>query len=261
MEVEAASLELLCAVWVVRHGVAPERVAGGTAVPVVVADVVAGVRRWAVWTSWPDEWGGWPLRWTNKAAVALAAWWGCTDSVQFCLGEVEAPLRKAALRYALERCASGGRLAMMQWLVHEAGADVHAQHDAILSWTIANGHLAVVQWLVERGVDVHAMGECALRWSAYGGHLAVVQWLVQVAGADIAVGGNDALHSAAARNHPAVVRWLISPESGREWTASHLRLVLRWNAHREAVRRVLRPAIARLESLDPLLRRSKRRKK
>ncbi len=356
MEVEAASLELICAVWAVRHGVAAEELAGGTAIPQPVANVVAGVRRWAVWNggaACPAEWAAWQPRWTHNTAVALAAWWGSTDGVQFLLSKMRAPERKAAKDRALERCATGGRLAMVQWLVgegatsvgpalrksvahghlavaqwlvaegradvntrgqgvytplrmsaesghlavvrwlveeagadvhalgdiafqesaarghlhvarwlvEEGGADEHAQDDHVLGWAARNGQFAVLRWLIEeRGMNVHAWEESALVESAYEGHLAQMQWLVEVAGADIFAAGERALGASAGGGQVAVMEWLLGPESGREWTASPLRLMLRWRRVHKAAREVLGPAIARLEGLDPLLRRSKRRK-
>jgi ankyrin repeat protein len=44
------------------------------------------------------------------------------------------------------------------------------------------GHLAVVQYLIEKGANVRADGDAALRWAANNGHLAVVQYLKNVIG-------------------------------------------------------------------------------
>jgi len=62
---------------------------------------------------------------------------------------------------------------------------VTALHFATLA-----GHLAVVQWLVQDAkADVAAVAEngaTALHYAAHHGQLAVVQWLVQDAQADVA---------------------------------------------------------------------------
>ena len=58
---------------------------------------------------------------------------------------------------ALHAAANEGHLAVVQFLV-EKGADVNSDHDG---WTplymaTGHGHLAVVQFLVEKGADIHA---------------------------------------------------------------------------------------------------------
>ena len=62
-------------------------------------------------------------------------------------------------------------------LALQHGADVHANDDEALRWASANGHLAVVQFLVEHGANVHANNDGARRWASEKGRLAVVKFL------------------------------------------------------------------------------------
>ncbi len=147
MEVEAASLELLCAVWVVRHGVAAERVAGGTAVPVVVADVVAGVRRWAVGKRREVYLRGGARK---ISALLKAAGVGSVEGLQFALGETPADERASAKDWALDMAARKGQLDVVRWLVEQGGVDVYGGEDAALQESVAEGHDHVFRWLQER---------------------------------------------------------------------------------------------------------------
>ncbi len=220
MEVEAAPLELLCAVWVVRHGVAAERVAGGTAVSVVVADVVAGVRRWAV-----DDVDKWFHGTTSLEKAGLV---GSAEALQFCLGEMATTQRQKEANWVLSRSALRGKLAAVQWLVDEAGADLHADVDYALLQSAEEGHVDVVRWLVAKGADVHADDDRALLWSACKGHLPVVRFLVEEGGADVHAGGDRPLRGSATFGRLAVVQWLVE-EGGADVNADEAR-PLYWSA-------------------------------
>ena len=148
MEVDAASLELVCAVWVVQQDVPAERLARGTAVPVVVADVVASVRRWVL-SGGEDPQG--PLQKTKFERAMMVLDW---EGVRFCQGEMAQEQRQAVMRDALMGCARGGYLAILRWLVEEGG-DIHALNDLAPQWSIYEDHLDVVEWLVstESGIE------------------------------------------------------------------------------------------------------------
>ena len=57
------------------------------------------------------------------------------------------------------------------------GADIHADDEGALQWASQNGHLEVVQYLVEQGADIHAYDDYALRMASWHGHLEVVKYL------------------------------------------------------------------------------------
>ncbi len=215
MEVAAASLELLCAVWVVRHSVAAERVAAGTAVPHPVADVVAAVRRWALGGK-----GAICLRWKPKKVTALvrAALVGSMEGVQFALGEMPPDEREEAKEWALDSSAGEGKLDVVQWLVEEKGVDVHGGRSAPLWCSAGGGHLNVVRWLVEHaGAVDQADGRC-LENAASNGHLPVVRWLLEEGGGDVHANDDDALYSAAETGNLPLVRWLVE-EGGADANA------------------------------------------
>ncbi len=203
---EVVSLEVLCCVQVVRHGVAEERVERGVAVPVTVADTLEAVRAWAVGKQ--GEWclGGVLVR---QTPLILAAGEGSVEGLWFCWGELPAEDRREKGRWALAMAARKGRLLAVQWLM-EHEADVRAHNDVALRWSAERGHLAVVQCLAEHGADVAAADNAALRWSAAHGHLPVVEWLVENgAGAVIGSKATTVLATSAADGHLSTVQWLV----------------------------------------------------
>jgi len=107
--------------------------------------------------------------------------------------------------YALRWASMNGHLSVVQFLVQH----VHADNDYALCWASYYGHLPVVQFLVQHGADVHACNDYALRWASNYGHLPVVQFLVQH-GADVHAENDDALRCASYNGHLAVVQFLKS---------------------------------------------------
>jgi hypothetical protein len=78
-----------------------------------------------------------------------------------------------------------GHLSVVQWLVQRFGLtaeDARDSNNEALSWACENGHLAVAQWLATHfeltAKDVRANGNEALRLACYYGYLEVAQWLV-----------------------------------------------------------------------------------
>jgi ankyrin repeat protein len=108
-----------------------------------------------------------------------------------------------ALRYS----AGNGHLYIVQYLV-EHGADIHADNDCALRLSAANGHLETVKYLVEHGADIHAEMDYSLCWGAKNGHLETVKYLVEN-GADIHAKTNYAIRLSAKNGHIEVVNYLI----------------------------------------------------
>eukprot|EP00808_Paulinella_micropora_P029330 g56047.t1 len=124
-----------------------------------------------------------------------------------------------------------------------------------LYFAAANGHLAVVRFLVwDGGADVNkttARGRTPLYAAAGNGHLQVVKWLVEWGGADVdrtTRRGRTALLCAMARGQEGVVRWLAEARLPKATSACCVFLgggcalegVVRWLAEARLPRLVLR---------------------
>ncbi len=109
---------------------------------------------------------------------------------------------------ALRWSANNGHLPVVQYLIEQCGSDVHADHDSALCWSAENGHLPVVQYLVEHGANVHAEDDYALRSSATNGHLSVVQYLVEH-GADVHADEDYALCMSSRIGYLPIVQYLV----------------------------------------------------
>ena len=71
--------------------------------------------------------------------------------------------------------ANNGHLNVVEYLVDQ-GANIHVLNDA-LRYAARNGHLNVVEYLVNQGADIHANDDEALRFAARNGRLNVVEYL------------------------------------------------------------------------------------
>lgn len=89
-------------------------------------------------------------------------------------------------------------------LAFQNGADVHAHDNAALRWASENGHVPVVEFLLQHGAIID---DYSLLVAANNGHLPVVRVLVKhgVSVRD----GNEALWKAAANGHLDVVEFLV----------------------------------------------------
>ncbi|GKU08993.1 unnamed protein product, partial [Fusarium langsethiae] len=117
---------------------------------------------------------------------------------------------------ALQAASSEGHLKIVQILV-DKGADVNAQggkYGNALQAASYKGHPEIVQILVDKGADVNAQGGYygnALQAASSEGHLEIVQILVDK-GADVnAEGGyyDNALYAASSGGHPEIVQILL----------------------------------------------------
>ena len=61
-----------------------------------------------------------------------------------------------------------------------SGVNVHSFNDYALRWSVLNGYLSVVKYLVEKcDADIDADDDCALNWSARYNHPAIFKYLVK----------------------------------------------------------------------------------
>jgi len=110
--------------------------------------------------------------------------------------------------YALRVASENGHVSVVQFLVEVGHADVHADDDGALNVASLYGHLAIVQFLVEHGANVHACDDAALHVASQNGHLAVVQFLV-TQGANVHALDENALSVASRNGHLPVVQFLV----------------------------------------------------
>ncbi len=186
----------------------------------------------------------WLVREENMWHTPLgrAAARGKFEGMQFCLGETAPAERLGEMASALVAAAISGHVAVVQWLA-ERGADVHHDHEKAVQFSAFNGHLPMVRWLVEEGgADVHTPFWGPLRCSAWRGHLPVVQWLVEEGGADVHTDHDAALWMSAECGQLAVVQWLVEEGGANVHAAANA--ALRYSAHKEhlaVVRYLLSP--------------------
>ncbi len=107
----------------------------------------------------------------------------------------------------LRWASANGHLAVVKYLV-ERGADIHTDNNIALSFASENGHLPVVKYLVKNKADIRADNDYALRHASEYGHLPVVKYLVE-RGADIHALNDDALRIASYNGHLPVVKYLV----------------------------------------------------
>jgi serine/threonine-protein phosphatase 6 regulatory ankyrin repeat subunit B len=112
--------------------------------------------------------------------------------------------------------ASNGHLEIVQWLLQNGAAlaEKNENGDTALLCAALNGHLEIVQWLLQNGVALAEKdedGDTALLCAALNGHLEMVQWLLQN-GATLSEkneNGDTALLCAACYGHLEIVQWIL----------------------------------------------------
>jgi len=103
---------------------------------------------------------------------------------------------------ALESASGRGNTEIVRILLF-SGADVHADDDAALDWTVYHGHAEVVRIPLSAGANVYADDDAPLREAARNGHIGIARLLL-AAGAD------------------SVAAWLVASEFARTKTAATL---------------------------------------
>ena len=109
--------------------------------------------------------------------------------------------------------AQNGHLAIVEKLI-ERGVNINVNdfsdndYATALQYAAGNGHASVVQLMIDNGADIHSDSEFAVRKAAQYGHLPVVEVLFKY-GADIRALNDAALEFAAENGHLHVVEFLI----------------------------------------------------
>ena len=109
---------------------------------------------------------------------------------------------------ALSEASANGHLAVVEFLLAH-GADVHANDDLALSLASLYGEVAIVEVLLAHGADVHAADDVALRDASGQGYAAVVEVLL-AHGADVHANDDAALRNAIFNGHSTVVEVLLA---------------------------------------------------
>lgn len=109
--------------------------------------------------------------------------------------------------------AQNGHLAIVEKLIERGvniNIDDHSDNDyaTALQYAAGNGHASVVQLMIDNGADIHSSSEFAFRKAAQYGHLPVVEVLFKH-GANIRALNDAALDFAAENGHLHVVQFLI----------------------------------------------------
>jgi ankyrin repeat protein len=107
--------------------------------------------------------------------LEIASWYGYFDIVKYLVCKGVDKTRGGSIILA----AREGHLSIVQFLV-ENGFDVNACSTdgyTAICHASANGHLSVVQYLVEKGADIHVKNENPVCMASMYGHLSVVQFL------------------------------------------------------------------------------------
>ena len=147
-----------------------------------------------------------------------AAKCGNLEQVENCLSQgAEIDAKNDYSLTPLILAASEGHLPVVQYLI-EHRAEVNARSynygSTALMLAAENGHFPVVQYLVEQGAEVNAKndyGWTALIWAARYGHLSVVQYLVEHR-AEVNARtnyGSTSLMRAAYKGYLTVVQYLV----------------------------------------------------
>ncbi len=81
-------------------------------------------------------------------------------------------------------------------------------YDYIFKYSARQGHLDVLQLLIENGVDLHITDEYALSVSAQNGYLEIVRYLIEV-GANVGANDNEALKYSVRRGYLVIAKILM----------------------------------------------------
>ena len=129
---------------------------------------------------------------------------------------------------ALISASAYGHPEVVDLLLSQAGASVHAWDDEALRFACGNGHISTVELLLDRGANLHAVDDEPLLFAVYYGHTRLAEILLD-RGANVHARNERALLKACIKGHTATVA-----------------LLLAWGANLHSVaREVMRVATAR----------------
>jgi len=87
-------------------------------------------------------------------------------------------------------------------------AVVTAKDNYAVKWASANGHLAIVKYLVLQGADVRTDDDCCVGGASNNGHLEMVKYLVSQ-GSDATAKDGYCIKHASRNGHLEVVKYLV----------------------------------------------------
>lgn len=64
----------------------------------------------------------------------------------------------------LKECSIKGKLNVLKYLVEHCNANIHTEDDYILRRAVYEGHLNIVEYLLENGANVHANDDEVIKW-------------------------------------------------------------------------------------------------
>ena len=138
-------------------------------------------------------------------------------------------MRLESINGIFEHACSLGFLEYAKYLVNENDIDIHTSNDYAFRWSCYNGHLEIVQWLVQLGessgytkIDIHTSNDYAFILSCARGNVEIVQWLIQLGESsgytkiDIHA-SNDYAFSSSCENGPQRDSAMVDTIRGVKW--------------------------------------------
>ena len=116
----------------------------------------------------------------------------------------------------LQYAAKGGHPELVQYLLtymeieNEDAEDLYDMFGSTLYSVAEGGYLDILCLFADRGADMHMDEDELLRVAAKEGHLNIVQYLVEEHGCQIHTQGSDAVHGAIRNNQVEVVKYLVA---------------------------------------------------
>ncbi len=123
---------------------------------------------------------------------------------------IELERKHIDINTGLLEASENGHLSVVQYLIEREEDPDDIDFSEALIGASRKGHLPVVKYFIEKGADVHIDDDYALTSASEEGHLSVVKYLIEN-GADVHAGEyhDTALILASAANHLHIVKYLI----------------------------------------------------